>query len=214
MSEIVNITSVTANTPVDIYYCDVMSASCVFVASVSTFPYQFEVPDPYDQTNFTVKIVDSEGCIEINTIAISPTPTSTITPTITPTITQTPTITRTPTLTPTQTYTPSQTTTVTPTFTPTPTLTPAVSPHYVGQGSYSNATDACGSILTFLPYYTYISEADTTPVLGAVVYLFNYYNTLYNPINGNNLWVKLVFGGNNYAVQINTIGEIIDFAIC
>ena len=47
MSQLVTISSVTANTPVNIYYCDSTGASCVYVATVSTFPYTFDVPDPY-----------------------------------------------------------------------------------------------------------------------------------------------------------------------
>jgi hypothetical protein len=56
MSQIVEITSVTANTPVDIYYCNSFSASCVFVSTVSIFPYEFEVPSPYSETNFIIKM--------------------------------------------------------------------------------------------------------------------------------------------------------------
>ena len=59
MSQEVTISSVTANTPVDIYYCDSMSASCIYVATVATFPYTFEVPDPYDYGDFVVNIVDT-----------------------------------------------------------------------------------------------------------------------------------------------------------
>ena len=35
MSQQVTITSVTANTPVEIYYCDSTSGSCVYVSTVS-----------------------------------------------------------------------------------------------------------------------------------------------------------------------------------
>ena len=54
MSQEVTISSVTANTPVDIYYCDSMSASCIYVATVATFPYTFEVPDSYSDENFII----------------------------------------------------------------------------------------------------------------------------------------------------------------
>ena len=57
MSQLVTITSVTANTPVDIYYCDSFSANCIFVSTVSVFPYQFDVPSPYDETNIVIKII-------------------------------------------------------------------------------------------------------------------------------------------------------------
>ena len=56
MGQQVTITSVTANTPVEIYYCDSMSASCVYVATVSTFPFIFDVPDPYDLTDYIIQI--------------------------------------------------------------------------------------------------------------------------------------------------------------
>jgi hypothetical protein len=49
MSQQVTITSVTANTPVEIFYCDSFSANCVYVATVSVFPYTFEVPPPYNE---------------------------------------------------------------------------------------------------------------------------------------------------------------------
>ncbi len=109
MSQQVTITSVTANTPVDIYYCDSTSGSCVFVSTVATFPYSFDVPDPYDETDIVIKIEDVNGCIDGDVIYITPTPTSSVTPTMTKTPTQTPTETQTPTVTPTMTQTPTTT---------------------------------------------------------------------------------------------------------
>lgn len=102
MSQTVTISSVNANLPVNIYYCDSMSASCVFVSTVSVFPYTFTVPDPYDNGDFVIKIIDNENCVIGNTILLTPTPTPTIS------------------------VTPTNTPTVTPTNTPTPTVTPSV----------------------------------------------------------------------------------------
>lgn len=214
MSEIVKITSITANTPVDIYYCDAMSASCVFVASVSTFPYEFTVPGPYDLVDFTIKIVDSEGCEEVNTILVTPTQTPTLssTPTQTPTETIIPT--QTPTPTQTQTFTPTPTLTLTNTPSQTLTTTPTVAEHFVGQYSYNNPLDVCGVNMTILRYYTYISEANTVPVIGATVYTFSYNGILYIPLNGVNLYYKLQFGSNYYAVQIDSSGLISNFSLC
>ena len=96
MSQQVTITSVTANTPVDIYYCDAMSGSCVFVSTVSVFPFVFDVPPPYDEQDFLIKIVDNIGCeIGLENL-ITPTPTPSITATHTPTGTVTPTPSTTP----------------------------------------------------------------------------------------------------------------------
>jgi len=121
----VEIISFTGNTPAQVYYCDSMSANCVFVASVTTFPYFFDVPSPYDNQNFIVKITDSANCTieEYLYILPSPTPTTTNTPFLTPSTT--------PSNTPTTSQTPTSTTTPTPTKTPpvpTPSRTPAQTP--------------------------------------------------------------------------------------
>ena len=214
MSQQVTITSVTANTPVNIYYCDSYSASCVYVATVSTFPFVFNVPDPYDTVDFVVKIIDTQGCIDGNIILITPTPTSshTPTPTITPTqtITQTPTESVTPTISPTQSATP----TITPTFTPTPSLTPAIATHAIGQTISPTSANTCNETITVNNYYTYISQANSVPVNGAVVYQTKVGIILYNPFNGANRWIKMGWGSNFYAVQINVVGEIVNFVQC
>ena len=116
MPLLVTISSVTANTPVDIYVCDGAASNCLFVATVATFPFTFTVSDVYATENFVIKIVDTEDCIELQTIQVTPTPTPTITssPTVTPS--------KTPTNTPTTTQTPTPTRT-TP-ASPTPTRTP------------------------------------------------------------------------------------------
>lgn len=214
MSELVKIISVTANTPVEIYYCDEMSGSCVFVDTVSTFPYEFEVPSPYDLSNYVIKIVDSEGCFyfeqidEPPPVSPSPTPTITKTTTITPTVTITPTIT--PTITKTQTPTPTPTSTVTPTMTP----SPAIISHFVGLQPNIDQNLTCGTSMTVLRYYTYIYEANLVPVLGATIYTVQVGSTLYAPLNGNSLFYKLQFGSDNYAVQISPDGLITNFSLC
>lgn len=210
----VNITSMTANTPVDVYYCDAMSSSCVFVSGVTVFPFSFEVPPPYTEENIIIKIEDSEGCIEAQTIAISPTPTSSVTPTVTPTPSITPTTSVTPTVTPTNSPTASLTPTMTPTVTPSVTTTPVAASHFVGMNEYTTSAQTCSDILSLSSYYTYISESFLVPVINATVYLTLVNGVLYNPYNGNNKWRLMSFGGNNYAVQIDSFGKIIDFAGC
>lgn len=206
MSRIVTITSVTANTPVDIYYCDAMSASCVYVSTVATFPYVFEVPSPYDTEDVVIKITDTQGCVDGDIIYITPTPTPSITPsqTLTPTSTVTPTLspTQTPSFTPTSTQTPS----VTPSITSTPTATPVVAFHV--------SSNSCQSAPNITGYYTYISEANLTPVVGATVYQTLLNGVLYNPFNGGGNLFVLSFGGNLYQVRINSQGLITEFSIC
>lgn len=214
MSQQVTITSVTANTPVDIYYCDSTSGSCVFVSTVSVFPYSFDVPDPYDETDFIVKIEDVNGCIDGEIVYITPTPTSSVTPTMTQTPTVTPTETQTPTVTPTMTITPTTTITTTPTTTPTPSTTPVFSLHLVGQNTFSTSANTCSDTLTFTNYYTYINESDAVPVVGVKIYQTAFGGVLFNPYNGNNRFTKFTFGGNNYAVQVDGTGTIVSYVPC
>jgi len=214
MSQQVVINSVTANTPVEIYYCDSMSASCVYVATVSTFPYTFDVPDPYDFSDFVIKIVDTQNCQYGQTIPVSPTPTpsSTITPTPTSTVTPTPTPTTsvTPTITPTNTVTP----TITSTITPTPTTTPAVAAHLIGNNLSISSANTCSDTVTVVNYFTYINQANTVPVIGVTVYQTIVSGILYNPFNGGNKYLKMGFGNDYYVVQIDTSGNIVSFEIC
>jgi len=214
MSQQVTITSVTANTPVEIYYCNSFSASCVYEATVSVFPYTFEVPSPYDYQNIVIKIVDTQGCEIGEFIYITPTPTPTITasPTVTPTYTPTNTVTNT--VTPTKTPTNTTTNTTTPTYTPSPTTTPVIASHLIGQKLTASSAGTCTDITTITSYYTYIADANLTPVIGATIYQTQVGGTLYNPLYGANRYLKMVFGGDNYIVKINGTGQIVDYQIC
>ena len=214
MSQEVTISSVTANTPVNIYYCDSMSASCVYVATVATFPYTFEVPDPYDYGDFVIKIVDTQNCETGHIMLVTPTvtPTNTATPTPTQTVTPTNTLTTTPTptITPTNTLTP----TITPTITSTPTATPVVAYHAIGNNLSLTSGNTCNDTVTISNYYTYISQANLVPVIGVVVYETLVNGVLYNPFNGGNRYLKMGFGGNYYVVQISSGGSIMNFELC
>jgi len=215
MSEQVTITSITANIPVDIYYCDSLSANCVYVSSVSTFPFTFEVPPPYDESNIVIKIIDTQGCTYGKNILITPTPTPTITSTQTPTQTSTQTQTNTQTVTPTQTSSQTVTPTITPTNTPTPTTTPIISSHAIGQNIYQNYLYTCDDTITVKEYYTYINEANLIPIIGATVYEVNANGVLYNPYNGgDNNWIKMLWGNDYYSVKINSSGLIQGFFFC
>ena len=211
MSQQVTITSVTANTPVEIYYCNSFSASCVYVSTVSVFPYTFTVPSPYSESTIVIKIEDVNGCIDGDIINITPTPTSSVTPTLTQTPTVTPTNTKTPSITVTMTPTQTTTPTTTSTITPTPSTTPAFSLHQRGQNTFATSDQVCNDTYTFLYYYTYLNEADTMPVIGVKIYQTAFGGTLFNPYNGGNNYTKFTFGGNDYGVQVDTTGTIINF---
>lgn len=214
MGQQVTINSVTANTPVEIYYCNSLSASCVYVATVSVFPYTFDVGSPYDTEDIVIKIIDTQSCVDGHIIYI--TPTATPQPTVTPTqtTTNTPTNSATPTSTPSMTPTNTATPTYTPTNTPTPTTTPVVAYHLIGNNLSVSSASTCSDTMTITNYYTYISQSNLTPVNGAIVYQTLLNGTLYNPFNGNNRYLKMGFGSNFYVVQIDVNGSIINFGLC
>ena len=131
MSTQVTINSLTGTSPYDVYVCDSNVLNCVYIATISSTPYVFDVPPPLDaQSEICVKVVDINGCEIIQCGAITPnvTPSPTVTPTPTVTIGLTPTATETQTPTPTPTVTIGLTPTATETQTPTPTRTPTVTP--------------------------------------------------------------------------------------
>lgn len=214
MSTQITISSITANTPVDIYY-SASTGSTLVISGQSIFPYTFTIPSPVDQNNYVVECIDSQSCIILQLFNITPTPTpsATATPTVTPTqtITNTPTSTITPSITPTLTVTP----TVTSTITPTPSTTPVVVSHIKGQNLLTNSLDACDDQISFQNIYTYINEANITPVLGATIYTVESNSVLYVPfVGGGNYILVKWYGGTYYAVQINDSGEILNFTMC
>jgi len=218
MSQQVTITSVTANTPVDISYCDALSASCVFVSTVATFPFAFDVPPPYDEENFVIKIEDTQGCIYYETVPITPTPTPKVSPT--PTVSPTTTATSTPTVTKTPTNTPSTTATQTQTPTSTIVVYPPIEPtsnvvqHLIGQTIGCTEDNACSGTLTTQKLYNYFADATVQPVIGIKIYSTYYNSALYNPYNGGDEWILMQWVNGTYAVQISPQGIIISFIFC
>lgn len=208
----VTISSVTANTPVDIYYCDSVSANCQYVSTVMTFPYTFQVPPPYTDVDIVVKIVDTEGCIDGGVILITPTPTPSLTPTLTPsptttsvptsTPTNTPAFTPTPTVTSTLTPVPTRTPTTTPTLTTTLTMTPTQPVIQAGLSNFG-PSDACANF-SINPVYLY-SDCSVGS-LGIGCYLY-YGPGNINPINSQ--YVKINNG--NFDINVSN-GQILNFS--
>ena len=206
------ISSLTGNIPVEHYCCNISGTSCTYISTVSTFPYVFYAPDGISVSDFVIKIVDTQGCEVTQVEAVTPTPTPKVTPTPTSTPTKSPTPTTTASQTPTITSSNTSTPTVTPTITPTPSSTPIWVSHNIGNRWFPTSTQALSDYLVNVPmWYTYISEAFNTPVVGAKVYQLNVDDNLYNLVNGGNQWRLMTFRGEVYAVQINSAGSIINF---
>jgi hypothetical protein len=214
MGQLVTLTSITANTPAEIYYCGPTSGDCVYVATISVVPFTFVVPDPVDNTTYLIKIIDANGCVDGEFVYVTPTPTTSVTPTMT----QTPTVTSTSTSTPTQTPTNTATNTATPTNTasqtPTPSVTPVISSHFIGQDTFTTSANTCSDTLSIKLLYTYINEANLVPVVGVTVYSNLYGGVLFTPYNGQDRFILMEWGGLYYAVQINPSGQIVRYDLC
>ena len=60
----ITINAVTGATPCQVYICDNPITTCFWISNISSFPYTFSVPSILDtQTDFTLKIVDDNGCV-------------------------------------------------------------------------------------------------------------------------------------------------------
>jgi hypothetical protein len=63
----VTINNITGQTPYDIYVCDSDENNCFWIATISSLPYNFIIPPPYDvMETFCIKAVDDNGCEIIN----------------------------------------------------------------------------------------------------------------------------------------------------
>ena len=60
----VTINSVTGQSPYDIYICQSGGTGCFYITTVSTIPYVFDIPVPYDvSSSYMLKIIDSNNCV-------------------------------------------------------------------------------------------------------------------------------------------------------
>ena len=69
-------TQITINTisgvqPYDVYICDDPLTTCIYISTISTVPYVFNVPSLLDgQLSFNLKIVDDNGCSVIENLVL------------------------------------------------------------------------------------------------------------------------------------------------
>jgi len=60
----VTINSLTGTSPYDVYICDGLVSNCVYIATINSTPYVFNVPAPLDsESSLCAKVVDENGCI-------------------------------------------------------------------------------------------------------------------------------------------------------
>jgi len=86
MAQEVIIQGLSGTPDFDVWICDDVTsgATCLYVTTITSAPYTFDLPSQYEGTTFCVKIVDDTGCEVFRCFyptVPSPTPTSTPTPT-------------------------------------------------------------------------------------------------------------------------------------
>lgn len=64
----ITINGITGTSPFDVYLCQSGGVNCFYITEITTTPYSFVIPPPYDQsTEYLLKIVDATGCIITST---------------------------------------------------------------------------------------------------------------------------------------------------
>jgi hypothetical protein len=60
----VTISSITGQSPYDIYICQTGGTSCFYMTTISSVPYIFDIPAPYNTSEaYMLKVIDNNGCI-------------------------------------------------------------------------------------------------------------------------------------------------------
>lgn len=60
----VTINSITGQSPYEIYICQSNGSGCFYVTTITTTPYVFDIPSPYDtSSSYMLKVVDAYNCV-------------------------------------------------------------------------------------------------------------------------------------------------------
>jgi hypothetical protein len=69
----VTINDITGVTPFDIYICQSDGTGCFYMTTISSTPYVFDIPVPYDTSiEYMLKVVDRNGCVITGIESVSP----------------------------------------------------------------------------------------------------------------------------------------------
>jgi hypothetical protein len=69
MTTEVTINDITGATPFDVYICDTSQITCVYITTITTTPFVFNIPVLLEgQPSYVLKIVDDNNCIITQTL--------------------------------------------------------------------------------------------------------------------------------------------------
>jgi hypothetical protein len=67
----ITINSVNGSSPYDVYLCDNPVTICIYIDTINTTPYVFQVPSIMEsQNDFNLKVVDNNGCTVYELVTI------------------------------------------------------------------------------------------------------------------------------------------------
>ena len=60
----VTISGITGQSPYDVYICQTGGTGCYYMTTITSAPYIFDIPAPYDtSSSYMLKLIDDNGCI-------------------------------------------------------------------------------------------------------------------------------------------------------
>lgn len=60
----VTINSITGQSPYDVYICQSNGTGCFYISTITSLPYVFDIPEPYNtSTSYQLKVIDSNNCV-------------------------------------------------------------------------------------------------------------------------------------------------------
>ena len=60
----VTISSITGQSPYDLYICQSNGSGCFYITTISSIPYVFDIPSPYNtSSSYMLKVVDANNCV-------------------------------------------------------------------------------------------------------------------------------------------------------
>ena len=68
----VTISSITGQSPYDVYVCQTNGSACFYITTISSIPYVFDIPAPYNNLSaYMLKLIDGNNCIISGTTTVS-----------------------------------------------------------------------------------------------------------------------------------------------
>lgn len=64
MTTEVTINNIVGQSPYDVYICQEDGTGCFYISTISSTPYNFQIPEPFNNLNvYMLKVIDDKGCV-------------------------------------------------------------------------------------------------------------------------------------------------------